>query len=110
MERRLRETTLTQPGFAFIREQAIAKEPAALTDYVVFQKILIIADQDCLDQVRMIQEINLNPAGTVIEDVPKLACPFFKCRERVAVGQRHVANDEIRLGAGRAKHAGTSVS
>jgi hypothetical protein len=34
----------------------------------------------------------------------------LKCRERVAVGQRHIANDEIRLGAGRAKHAGTSVS
>src|SRR5438874_10374858 len=73
---RLRKPALTQPGFAFVGEQAFAEEPAAFPDYVVLREILIIADENGLDQVRMIEKVNVDPRSAVIEDVTEFGRPL----------------------------------
>src|SRR5947208_5662871 len=49
MKSRLRQTALPQPGFAFVGEESVAKEPTTLADDAIFQEILIITDQHPLD-------------------------------------------------------------
>ena len=70
----------------------------------VLPEILIIADQHSLDQVGMIEEINVEPGGTVVKDIAKLRCPFPEYSERIGVGEWHVADGKSRLGARGALH------
>src|SRR6185437_5150651 len=104
MKRWLRKPALAQPRLSFVREQALAKEPAALLDHVVFEEVLRIADQHPLDQVRIVQEVNVQPRRAVVEDVTELPRPFEKRGERITVRQRHVADEKVRLGSGRTFH------
>ena len=104
MKSGLGQTALPQPGLAFVGEESVAKEPATLADDPIFQEILIITDQHRLDQVRMIKEVNVEPSGTIIENVTVLAGPFPEYCKRIRAGERHVSNRESRLGTGRALH------
>src|SRR5450631_2229909 len=105
MKRGLRQPPLSQPRLSFVGQEAVAKKPSALADDVVFEKILVIAYQYSFDQVGMIEEINMDPRGAIIENVAVLSRPAGECRQRIGTGQRHVANGETRFGAGRAFHA-----
>src|SRR5947209_6932048 len=96
MKGRGRQLTLSQPGVALVSEQSIAEKPAAIAHDSIFKKISWVADQDFLDQIRMIQKINVKPRGPVIEDVAVLTCPRSENRERIGAGQRHVADKKFR--------------
>src|ERR1043166_293982 len=73
---RLRKPALPQPGFAFVGKQSLSEKPAAFADDVVLQKILIVADENGFNQVRMIEEINVDPRSAVIEDVAEFRRPL----------------------------------
>src|SRR5206468_4278798 len=108
MECRLRKPPLAQPGLTYVGQQTLAKEPPALADHVVFQKILIIADQYRLDQVGMIQKENIDPNGAVIKNVAKLTRPSREDSQRIMAGQRHIAENKMRLRPRRAGIRGST--
>lgn len=49
----------------------------------------------------MVQKIHMKPAGAVVEDIAVLLSPPAEYCERVAIGKRDVADEEVRLGPRR---------
>jgi hypothetical protein len=78
MKRWLAEAALPLPVFPLACKQAISEKPAAVLDHTVFQKILVIANQNELDQVRMVKKINVDPSGSVVKDVSVVFSPTTK--------------------------------
>src|SRR5262249_14755912 len=106
----LGEAPLTKPGIALIGEQSVAKEPAAVLDEAVFEDVLVISDERCLNQIRMIEKVNVKPGGTVIEDVAVFARPTGEDRKGIGTGEGHVADQEMRFGTGRTFHRKSASS
>src|ERR1700691_1883391 len=98
MKRWLAEATLPLPVFPLASKQAISKKPAAVLDHTVLQEILIIANQNKLDQVGMVQKIHVDPSGSVVKDVSVVFSPTTKYSDGVASGQRDIADQEVRVG------------
>ena len=109
MKRGLAEPSLPLPMLTLARKQPITEKPAAVPDHPVLQEILMIADQNEFDQVRMVQEINVDPSCAVVEDVSEFSSPTSEHGQRVTTGQRHIANEEVRSGTRRTgSHADSS--
>ena len=100
MERGLAQPPLPQPSRAFVGQQAFAQKPAAVLDHFVFGKILRLRHQHRLDQVGMVQEIHIHPAGAVIKDVAEFARPAGVDRQRIGIEQGKIADKEAGRRAG----------
>lgn len=101
MKRRLAEPSLPLPLLTLARKQPITEKPAAVPDHSVLQEILVIANQNEFDQLRMVQEINVDPSCAVVEDVTEFSSPTTEHSQRVTTGERHIANQEVRFRARR---------
>src|SRR5206468_11287245 len=97
MKCRRGETSLTEPGVAFVSQQSLTEKPTTVADYAVLQKILVTADQNFLDEIRMVEKINVQPRGAVIKNVAELGCPGRKDGKRVRARQRHIADQKMWL-------------
>ncbi len=85
MEGGLAQAALPQPSRAFVGQQALAQEPAAVLDDFVLGEILRLRDQDLLDEAGMIEEINIHPGRTVVKDVAKFAGPAGVDGQRIGI-------------------------
>ena len=85
MEGGLAQAALPQPSRAFVGQQALAQEPAAVLDDFIFGEILRLRDQDRLDEAGMIEEIDIHPGGAVVKDVAKFAGPAGVDRQRIGI-------------------------
>src|SRR5580704_4802989 len=101
MKRWLAEPSLPLPLLTLARKQPITEKPAAVPDHSILQEILVIANQNEFDQVRMVQEINVDPSRAVVEDVAEFSSPTTEHSQRVTTGERHIANQEVRFRARR---------
>ena len=62
-----------------LHKQAVeAAESGNAIGFLILQEILVIANQDELDQVRMVQKINVDPSGAIVKDVSVVFSPTTK--------------------------------
>src|SRR5205823_4813306 len=97
MKCRRGEPPLPEPGIAFVSEQSLTKKPAAVADDAVFQKILVVPDQNFFDEIGMIQKIYVQPCRAVIKNISEFARPGGENREWIGARQRHIANQKAWL-------------
>src|SRR5581483_5941638 len=76
MKRRLRQAALLLPRLAFIGEQAISEQPAAIPNNPVLHKILVMPNQDEIDQIRIIEKVDMDPSGAIVKEVAELFGPL----------------------------------
>jgi len=88
----LGEPALSLPFVALTGQQAVTEEPATIPYNVVLYQVLVVSNQNRLDQVRPVEEVNVNPARSIVEDVAVFSCPACHHRERITTRERHIAN------------------
>jgi hypothetical protein len=98
----LRKPALSLPFLSLTGQQAIAEKPATVLDDAVLPQVCMIAKQNELDQVRTIDEVNVNPAGTIIENIAVFSCPSSDYREGITARKWHIADQKMWLWTGRA--------